>query len=305
MSSEQKQYELNVLTSGLYFGESPRWRDGTLYISDMLGKKVYAIDALGNKTVIAEMPLKPNGLGFLPNGDLILSSMHDTKLYRYTPAGLELYADLSSVFTGYIGDMVIDDKGRIYVDDVGARVFEGEALKPGRIVIVEPNGEISVGLEDCHFPNGIVITPDKKRIVFAETFIERLSTVDIVDGKLVNRRVLLNMEEVFASEDDRTHKRGCIDGIAIDAEGGIWLSVLRSEQYVRIDSEGRITDRVHVPGHEVVACTLGGEDGKTLFLAATRIKGNHKNIFEAMVALDTETTIFTTRVTVGRGDGRP
>lgn len=305
MSSQQKQYELSVLASGLYFGESPRWRDGTLYISDMLGKKVYAIDAAGNKTVIAEMPLKPNGLGFLPNGDLILSSMHDTRLYRSTSTGLELYADLSDVFTGYIGDMVIDDNGRIYVDDVGARVFEGEALKPGRIVIVEPNGEVSVALEDCNFPNGIVITPDKKRIVFSETFAERLSTVDIVDGKLVNRRILLDMKEVFASEDDRAHNRGCVDGIAIDAEGGIWLSVLRSAQYVRIDSEGRITDRVHVPGHEVVACTLGGEDGKTLFMAATRIKGEHKNIFEAMVALDTETTIYTTRVAVGRGDGRP
>jgi sugar lactone lactonase YvrE len=271
----------------------------------MLGKKVYAIDGAGNKTVIAEMPLKPNGLGFLPNGELILSSMHDTRLYRHTPNGLELYADLSGVFTGYIGDMVIDDEGRIYVDDVGARVFEGEALKPGRIVVVEPNGEISVALEECNFPNGIVITPDKQRMVFSETFAERLTTVDIVDGKLVNRRILLDMKEVFASAEDRAHSRGCVDGIAIDAEGGIWLSVLRSAQFMRIDSTGQVTDRIHVPDHEVVACTLGGEDGKTLFMAATRIKGQHKNIFEAMVALDTETTIYTTRVAVGRGDGRP
>ncbi|WKL52915.1 SMP-30/gluconolactonase/LRE family protein [Pseudomonas kielensis] len=72
MSIKQEQYELNVLTSGLFFGEGPRWRDGKLYISDMLGKKVYTIDASGTKTVIAQMPHKPNGMGFLPNGDLIL-----------------------------------------------------------------------------------------------------------------------------------------------------------------------------------------------------------------------------------------
>lgn len=310
MSSQQQEYKVETLASGLFFGEGTRWRGGKLYVSDMLGKKVYTIDAAGNKTVIAEQPHKPNGMGFLPNGDLILSSMHETKLYRYLPDApvgnnLELYADLSSLFTGYIGDMVIDDNGRIYVDDVGARVFEGEGLKPGRIVVVEPDRTISVGLEDCQFPNGIVITPDKKRIVFAETFLEQLTTVDIVDGKLVNRRVFLDMTTIFASEEDRAQKRGCVDGITIDAEGGIWLSVLRTGTYVRVDSEGNVTDRVHVPGHEAVACTLGGEDGKTLFMSATRLKGNHKTIFEAMVALDVETTIFTTRVAVGRGDGRP
>ena len=303
MSVEQKQYELNVLTSGLYFGEGPRWRDGKLYISDMLGKKVYEIDAAGAKKVIAEMPNKPNGMGFLPNGDLILSSMHDTRLYRYTPEGLELYADLSEVYTGYIGDMVIDQQGRIYVDDVGARVFEGEGLKPGRVVIVEPNGEISVGVEDCNFPNGIVITPDQKTLVFVETFAERLSAVDIVDGRLENRRVLLDMTKVFPTADDRARKRGCIDGISIDAEGGIWLSMLRAEQFIRIDSQGEITDRIPMPGYECVASTLGGDDGRTLFLVATKVDGD--NIFEAMVNLRTETTIFTTRVLVGKGAGRP
>jgi sugar lactone lactonase YvrE len=302
MSVQQKQHELNVLTSGLIFGEGPRWRDGFLYISDMLGKKVYAIDAAGEKKVIAEMPNKPNGMGFLPNGDLILSSMHDARLYRYTPKGLELYADMSEVYTGYVGDMVIDQQGRIYVDDVGARVFEGEALKPGRVVIVEPNGEVSVGIEGCTFPNGIVITPDQKTLIFAETFIERLSAVDIVDGRLENRRVLLDLAQWFPDEDDRARKRGCVDGISIDAEGGIWLSMLRGE-FIRIDSQGQITDRIPMPGYECIASTLGGEDGKTLFMVATKVPGD--NIFDAMVNLSTETTIFTTRVQVGKGAGRP
>jgi len=310
MSSQELTYKPELLTSGLCFGEGTRWRDGKLYISDMLGKKVYTIDAQGNKTVIAEQPHKPNGMGFLPNGDLILSSMHEARLYRFLPGkpigeNLELYADLSHLFTGYIGDMVVDDAGRIYVDDVGARVFEGEALKPGRIVVVEPDGSSSIALEDCHFPNGIVITPDKKHIVFSETFVERLSIVDIVDGKLVNRRVFLDMTKVFASDDDREHKKGCVDGIAIDAEGGIWLSVLRSSQYVRVDRDGNVTARVHIPGHEVVAVALGGDDGRTLFMSATKVKGDHPHIFSAMVALDVETSIFTARVAVGRGEGRP
>ncbi|NBB09402.1 SMP-30/gluconolactonase/LRE family protein [Pseudomonas sp. SLFW] len=311
MSSQQQKYVVEKLTDGLIFGEGTRWRDGKLYVSDMLGKKVYTVDADGTKTVIAEMPHKPNGMGFLSDGTLILSSMHETRLYRYLPGkplgeNLELYADLSSVFTGYIGDMVIDKNDRIYVDDVGARVFEGEGLKPGRIVIVEPGGkDVYVGLEDCHFPNGIVITPDQKHLIFSETFVEHLSIVDIVDGKLVNRRVFLDMKKAFPTDEDRAGQLGCVDGIAIDAEGGIWLAVLRSHQFARIDAQGNITDRVHIPGHEVVSVALGGEDGKTLYMTGTRLKGDHPNIFLAMVALDVETSIFTTRVAVGRGDGRP
>ncbi|MEG0117394.1 MAG: SMP-30/gluconolactonase/LRE family protein [Pseudomonas sp.] len=306
MFSPPTEYNVEKLAEGLFHGKSTRWRAGKLYVSDMIGEKVYCIDAAGSKTVIAQLPHKPNGMGFLPNGDLILSSMLENKLFRYLPDApvgnnLELYADLSSLFTGYIGDMVIDDNGRIYVNDVGARVFEGEALKPGRIVIVEPDRTFSVGLENCHFPNGIAITPDKKRLVFAETFLEQLSTVDIVDGQLVNRRILLDMTKIFASEEDRTYKRGCVEGITVDAEGGIWLSVLQAEQYVRVDSEGHVTDRVHLPGHKVVACTLGGKDGKTLFMSASKIKGNYKSIFEALVARDIEATIFTARVAVGSG----
>ncbi|WP_297836695.1 SMP-30/gluconolactonase/LRE family protein [Pseudomonas sp.] len=303
MSVEQKQYDLKFLTSGLIFGESPRWRNGILYISDMLGKKVYAIDAQGNKTVIAEVPSKPNGLGFLPNGDLIIGAMHETRLYRVTPNGLELYADLSEVYTGYIGDMVVDGHGRIYVDDVGARVFEGEALKPGRVVVIEPNGEVSVGVEDCTFPNGIVITADQKHLIFVETFDERLTIMDIVDGKLENRRVFLDMTTLYPSESDREHKRGCVDGISIDAEDGLWLSMLRAEAFIRVNSKGEVTDRIPMPGYECVASTLGGEDGKTLHLVATKVDG--PNIFEAMVNLRTESTIFTTRVAVGKGVGRP
>ncbi|MBC2691574.1 MULTISPECIES: SMP-30/gluconolactonase/LRE family protein [Pseudomonas] len=310
MFSQQKEYTVQKLASGLCHGKSTRWQAGKLYVSDMIGEKVYSIDAAGHKTVIALQPNKPNGLGFLPNGDLILSSMLENKLYRYRPHApvgdnLELYADLCGLFSGYIGDMLIDDNGRIYVNDVGARIFEGEGLKPGRIGVVEPDGTCKVGLENCHFPNGIAITPDKKRLVFAETFLEQLSTVDIVDGQLVNRRIFLDMTTVFASEEDRAFKRGCVEGLTVDAEGGLWLCVLHAEQCVRVDTEGNVTDRVHIPGHKVVACTLGGEDGKTLFISASQIKGTHKNLFEALVARDIEATIFTTRVAVGRGDARP
>lgn len=291
------------LASGLVFGESPRWRDGSLYVSDMLGLKVLAFDSHGAQRLVADMPAKPNGMAFLPNGEHLISSMHDAKLYRVTPEGPVLYADLSTLFTGYIGDMVADAAGRVYVDDVGSRVFEGDSKRTGRIVVVEPDGSASVAADELWFPNGIVITGDGKTLIVSETFEQRLTAFDIVDGKLRNRRMMLDLTTLAPAGVARELMQGTVDGIAIDAEDGLWLSMLKAQQFVRIDARGQVTHRVPLPGNECVACTLGGEDGRTLFLVATHVPG--PNIFEEMIHLRTRSRVLTVRVDVPRGAGRP
>ncbi|MES2260385.1 MAG: SMP-30/gluconolactonase/LRE family protein [Pseudomonadota bacterium] len=298
----------NILTpvqiaTGLVFGEGLRWRDGTLYVSDMLGLKVLAFDEHGAQRLVADMPTKPNGMAFLPNGDHIISSMHDARLYRVTPQGLVLYADMRALFTGYVGDMVADASGRLYVDDVGARVFEGEQLRPGRIVAVEPDGSVSVAADQLMFPNGIVITGDGKTLIVSETFEQRLTAFDIVDGKLQNRRTMLDLTTLAPAGVKREDNARLVDGMAIDAEDGLWLSMLKGEEFVRIDAQGQVTDRVRLPGHECVACALGGADGRTLFMVATHVPG--PNIFEEMTHRRTRSHIYSVRVDVPRGAGRP
>lgn len=298
----------NILTptqiaTGLVFGEGLRWRDGTLYVSDMLGLKVLAFDEHGAQRLVADMPTKPNGMAFLPNGDHIISSMHDARLYRVTPQGLELYADMRALFTGYVGDMVADATGRLYVDDVGARVFEGEQLRPGRIVAVETDGSVSVAADQLMFPNGIVITGDGNTLIVSETFEQRLTAFDIVDGKLHNRRMLLDLLTLAPAGVTRQANLRLVDGMAIDGEDGLWLSMLKGEEFVRIDTQGQVTDRVRLPGHECVACALGGPDGRTLFMVATHVPG--PNIFEEMTHRRTRSHIYSVRVDVPRGAGRP
>jgi sugar lactone lactonase YvrE len=291
------------LSSGLIFGESPRWKDGTLYVSDMLGCKVLAIDAQGGQRLLADMANKPNGMAFLPNGEHLISSMHDARLYRVTDQGPVLYADLSAFYTGYIGDMVADQTGRVFVDDVGSRVFEGDQMRAGRIVVVEPDGSASVAAENLNFPNGIVITGDQKTLIVAETFEQCLTAFDLIDGKLTNRRLHLDLTTLEPAGVDRDAKLRIVDGIAIDAEDGLWLSMLRGREFIRVDVNGVVTHRIPVPGHECVACTLGGADGRTLFMVATHVPG--PNIFEEMTNLRTRSRILTVTVDTPRGAGRP
>jgi sugar lactone lactonase YvrE len=216
MSHDIKTPAVTDFASGLIFGESPRWHDSRLFISDMLAGRILAFDSTGSQQVVAEVPNRPNGIGFMPDGVLLYTLMLDGKLYRLERSGPKLHADISSLVTGYLGDLVIDDQGRAYVDDVGARVFEGEPVKPGRLIIVEGDGRASVGAEDFAFANGIAITGDRKTLIVAESMAQRRTAFDIdTGGALLNRRIYSDLSKLDLGSGMQA--RGAPDGIAIDA----------------------------------------------------------------------------------------
>ncbi|KAF2788525.1 calcium-dependent phosphotriesterase [Melanomma pulvis-pyrius CBS 109.77] len=294
------------LANGMYFGESPRYRDGLLYVSDMIGRKIYTIDvSSGTKQVFVEVENQPNGMCFHPDGSLVYSSMFDAKLYRLKDGKSTLYADMSHVMTGYCGDMVIDKSGRVYLDDTGARVLHGETPRPGRVLIVETDGTVKVAADDIVFPNAIFISNDGKYLYVAETFRYGLLRYDVeADGQLSNRQDFWSPTVLpGVKKEDMVANMIGIDGGCMDAEGGIWLSMLGYEEFVRLDPQGNVTHRIKAHGH-ATACTLGGDDGKTLYLVINKVPAD-ENLFKAMVGKRTTCTITTASVEVGRGEARP
>jgi sugar lactone lactonase YvrE len=299
--SGTKIISANLLAEGeMVFGEGPRWHEGKLYLSDMLGRKIYKIDDKGHKQVLLEVENQPNGLGFMDDGSLIYTSMFDKKLYRYLNGKSELYADMSAVMKGYCGDLVIDKQGRVYVDDTGARVLHGESPGPGRLLMVDTDRSVKVAAENIIFPNGVVITGDGKNLIISETFAYCLTQFDVSDnGELLNRRKFLDLAE----QKQNLLFSGC-DGMCMDAEGGIWLSRLALEVFERIDRNGNVTHRIPVKGHHPTACTLGGEDGKTLYLVANEIPDG-ADVFEAMMKGHSTCRVLTATVDIPRGAARP
>lgn len=295
------------LANGLYFGESPRYRDGLLYVSDMTGRKVYTIDvSSGKKEVLLEVENQPNGMDFHPDESLIYSSMFDAKLYRLKDGTSTLYADMSQFMTGYCGDMVIDKTGRVYLDDTGARVLHGESPSPGRLLVIETDGAVKVAAEDIVFPNALFISGDGKSLYVAETFRYGLLRYDVgeADGKLTNRKDYWSPAVLpGVKEEEMAGNMIGIDGGCMDAEGGMWLSMLAYEEFIRLSPQGDVTHRIKVDGH-ATACTLGGEDGKTLYLVINHVPKD-ETLFKAMVGKRTTSTIATARVKVGRGEARP
>lgn len=143
----------------------------------------------------------PSGLGFRPDGTLLIVSTERRQVLRYDGDTVDVLADVSALVPAALGDLVIDGHGRAYVGS--------QARSGGVIVRIDPDGTARVVAEHLDFPNGMAITPDGTALIVAESTGRRLSAFAVgADGDLSDRRV-------FAEGLD-----GPPDGIAIDAEGG-------------------------------------------------------------------------------------
>ncbi len=269
--------KLEIFIDDFVFLEGPRWRDGLLWVSDVNGKKVYTINAKGERTVMAEVDKRPSGIGFLPNGTPLVVSMGDNTLRRIEDDKLPVHADVSALVKGQINDMVVDKKGNAYVGSMGYDLFRGEDFAPGNIVLVKPDGSAAVVAEGLHFPNGPVVTPDGKTLIVAESWGKCLTAFTIkADGTLTDRRV-------FADLGDYTP-----DGITLDEEGCVWLAAFANNAFVRVKDGGEIMDIIEVPKRSAIACTLGGDDMKTLYCLT--FNGKMSDIGQAKRAAQIETT---------------
>jgi sugar lactone lactonase YvrE len=243
-----------VFAEDFVFLEGPRWRHGLLWLSDVNGKKVYTLAGDGSRKVMAEVPQRPSGIGFLPDGTPLVVAMRDRTLRRIHNGQLSPHADVSALVKGEINDMVVDARGNAYVGSMGYDLFAGEDFKPGNLVLVTVDGRARVVADGLHFPNGPVVTPDGRTLIVAESWGKRLTAFTVeADGVLSGQRV-------FADLGDYTP-----DGICLDVDGGVWLAAFANDAFVRVKDGGEITDVVPVPNRRAVACTLGGADMKTLY----------------------------------------
>jgi len=246
-----------LVAEGFSFLEGPRWRDGWLYCSDMGASRVVRIDpATSAAETLAVVPEAPSGLGWLPDGRLLVVSMRDRRLLRVERDGrLALHADLSKLVSHWCNDMVVDDAGRAYVGNFGFDAFSGEAQEPTCLVAVEPDGRARAVADGLVFPNGAAITHDRRRLIVAETWGRRLTAFDIrPDGNLSPGRLFADLVD------------GSADGIAVDAEDAVWVACFAESEFRRVHEGGRVSEVVPVPGEHAVAGALGGEDRRTLFL---------------------------------------
>jgi len=255
--------KLEPLLDGLSFGEGPRWHEGKLWFSDFYVHQVRTVDEQGHAETILEVPGQPSGLGWRPDGTMLIVSMTDRRLMRFADGTLSVEAELKPLATGHCNDMVVDGKGRAYVGNFGYDRHAGEAPRTTVLIRVDADGRASPVADELMFPNGTAITPDGKTLIVAETYAHRLTAFAIDKaGGLSGRRL-------FAELDDACFP----DGICLDAEGAVWVADARGQDVFRVFDGGRVERRIGVGERSVFACMLGGPDRRTLFLCTSTGSG--------------------------------
>ncbi|HEV2531526.1 SMP-30/gluconolactonase/LRE family protein [Phenylobacterium sp.] len=262
-----------VLTDGVYFGEGPRWRDGRLWFSDFYAHAVKSVSPAGDLRIEFEIDDQPSGLGWQPDGSMLIVSMTKRQVLRRSPDGaVAIHADLGHIATFHCNDMVVDSAGGAYVGNFGFDLdaaIESRGVErvlaehpTAKLAYVAPDGQSRIAAEDMHFPNGPVITPDGKTLIVGETLAGVLTAFDIgAGGDLTGRRV-------WAPTSPRVP-----DGICLDADGAIWVANPIAPECVRIAQGGAVLEVIET-GAPCFACMLGGEAGRTLFMLTASGSGS-------------------------------
>lgn len=249
--------EPQLLLGGLIFPEGPRWRDGRLWFSEMHGDRrgVWTVTPSGQAEFVVHVPGDPSGIGWLPDGRLLVVEMKAARVLRLENGALVPHADLAAIDPNEWNDMVVDAAGNAYVGGFGFNFRGGEQPRPTSIVRVTPYGQAQVAATGLMFPNGMVITPDGRRLIVGETFGRRLTAFEIApDGSLTNRQEFASTHPAFP------------DGICLDVEGAVWVASPPTREFLRVREGGEIAERISLENRMAIACMLGGEDRRTLFL---------------------------------------
>lgn len=249
---------------GLTFPEGPRWHEGELWCSDMHGHRVVAVDRNGQlRTVVDVEADDPSGLGWLPDGRLLVVAMESQVILRLEPSGeLDVHADLSSKAIGSLNDMVVAADGTAYVGDMGIHIQRGGTRELGQIFMVRPDGSTAIAAKNLISPNGMILDPDETTLFVAQSGGRCITEFDrAVTGELSNSRTFAHLvpsdPEVVAAFPD---------GICLDEEDGVWFADPIGHRVVRVRRGGATTDALEFNGEMPVACVLGGDGRRTLYV---------------------------------------
>ncbi len=150
-----------------------------------------------------------------------------------------------------------DPDGRFYC---GSMAYD-RRTGAGALYRLDPDGSVSVVLENVTISNGIAWSPDGTRTYYNDTATHRIDVFDYdsVAG-LTGRRPFVDL----SAEAERP------DGLTVDEEGGVWTALNGAGEVRRYTPDGALDEVVEVPARKVTACTFGGPDLDQLFITTSR-----------------------------------
>ena len=248
-----------VLLDRMAFAECPTWHDGRLWFLDSHDERVWAMTEEGQPEPVLRLDDRPGGLGWTPDGAMVLTLSFQRCLVRWAGDDVEPVCDLSPFSPHPWNDLLVDDRGAVYVTGHGRAPGSEHDPDPSPMVRVAPDGRAWVAVEGLRFPNGAAVLagPSGRTLVVAETFAQRLSAYDLGDdGSLSRARVWADLRPNFP------------DGVAADAAGAIWVTDPITNGVMRVVEGRGVVEWIPSP-EPAFGCALGGSDGRTLYLCTS------------------------------------
>ena len=244
--------ETRLVADGLGFPESTRWHDGRLWVCNWGAGEVLAVTTGGELEVMARIAPQtiPFSIDWLPDGRLLVVDGPQQKLLRQDWDGaLHPVADFSDLGAGPFNELVVTAAGSVYVNGGS-----------GSVVCLHADGTIREVAAELKWPNGMALLADERILVVADSHAEQLLAFDVdADGMLSDRRVWAELEHAP-------------DGICADADGAVWVASVPGEHCIRVAEGGHVLTTV-TADRGCFACMLGGQDGRTLFIATAQWRG--------------------------------
>ena len=300
MASARKLEQI-VKNEGVLF-EGLRWRHDTWWTADIFGRQISTISSDGHFEKVMDVPTRPSGLGWLPDGTLLIVSQSDHRILGRRPDGsMFVHADLSEStgeHRGLINDMVVDPAGRAWIGEFG---FDIDGPRPAfqlaNIYRVDPDGKHVVAASDSWFPNGMVVSADGSLLIVGETLGHRYSAYPIArDGSLGTRRTWAELGPLPQTvEWPAMRGTGLFtpDGCCLDEAGLVWGADPAGRRLAWIAEGGEIVEEIPAPdGYTFIACMLGGRDGREMLVSAVPVDTDH---------VERTGVLYKTTVDIGHG----
>jgi sugar lactone lactonase YvrE len=256
-----------VLLRGLGLPESPRWHLDQIWFTDHYQRRLVAVDLNGAARTVANFPDQPSGLGFLPDGSILVALRKSQRIVQIEPSSLRkttppyrMYVDLSNYGGNHLNDMIVDMLGRAYVDyrTVPAKYDanpEPEEDPVDNILLVRADQTTAIVASGLTTPNGLAISADGRTLVVGETRAQRVTAFDVAaDGSLSKPRVFANLAGARP------------DGLCFDSDGAIWVGSPNLGEFRRVVEGGQVLQSIGVQPKFAIACALVGNDRRTLVM---------------------------------------
>lgn len=248
-------YQPKVLWEvGAHLGEGPMWHapSKSVYFVDIKSRKIHRCAADGSNQQTWDAPNQATFVVPVKGGGLACSLRDGVHRFNEADGSFEqLHSVEADLEDNRFNDGYVDHQGRLWFGSM----HDPEESPTGVLYSVGANGEVQVADTGYRITNGPAMSPDGKTLYHTDTLGRTMYAFDVEDGKLSNKRVFIKTEEP-----------GWPDGMAVDANGDIWLAMFRGHRIDRYSPAGELLQTVKFPVPNITKLAFGGDDLRTAYV---------------------------------------